>query len=107
MPRNFWLFSIRHSTTIILVDTGGTLNMIQGDLRHIDRSTNFTNRDAFNIELENTVTEQPLPSTTSPGKVATIVLGLEAPRALIYNGYIQCLLSWYLQIPPPRVMNMI
>ena len=67
MPRNFWLFSIRH-TTIILVDSN--LNMIQGDLRHIDRSTTITNRDAFNIECT-TVTERPLPSTgTTPlGKV--------------------------------------
>ena len=63
MPRNFWLFSIRH-TTIILVDSN--LNMIRGDLRHIDRSTAIANRDVFNIELESgAVTEQPLPSTTS------------------------------------------
>ena len=69
MPRTFWLFSIRHTTTIILVDSN--LNMIQGDLRHMDRSTTITNRDAFNVELESTITEQPLPSTstTSPGKV--------------------------------------
>ena len=69
MPRTFWLFSIRHTTTIIVVDSLSNLNMIQGDVRHIDRSTTITNRDAFNIEIESTVTEQPLPSTSSPGKV--------------------------------------
>ena len=39
------------------------VNMIQGDLRHMDRSTTITNRDAFNIE--STVTEQQLPPTAS------------------------------------------
>jgi hypothetical protein len=60
MPRTFGLFSITH-TTIILVDSN--LNMIQGDLRHMDRSTTFTNRDPFNIE--STVTEQQFPPNTS------------------------------------------
>ena len=59
-PRTFFkLFSIRH--TIILVDSN--LNMIQGDHRHMDRSTTITNRDSFNIE--STVTEQQLLPTTS------------------------------------------
>ena len=65
MPQTFRLFSIRHTTTIILVDSN--LNMIQGGLRHMDRSTNITNRDAFNIE--STVTEQQLPPTTSTSLV--------------------------------------
>jgi hypothetical protein len=34
------------------------------------------------------------------------LLGLEASRALIYNGYIQRQTHWYLQITPPHVMNM-
>ena len=59
MPRSFRLFDIRYTTTIILVDSN--LSMIQGDLRHMDRSTTITNRDAFNIE--STVTEQLLPSS--------------------------------------------
>ena len=41
------------------------LNMIHGDLRHIDRSTTITNRDVFNVE--NPVTEQQMPLTTSLG----------------------------------------
>ena len=60
--------------------------MIHGDLRHMDRSTTITNRDAFNIELESTVTQQPLPSTTSLGNEGKVVIG---SRALIYNDYIQ------------------
>ena len=75
MPQTFWLFSIRHTTTIILVDSIDNLNMIQGDLRHMDRSTTITNRDAFNIELESTVTGQPLPSTTSLSNDGKAVLG--------------------------------
>ena len=40
----------------------------------MDRSTNITNRDAFNIE--STVTEQPLPSsTTSLGNEGKVVTG--------------------------------
>ena len=49
--------------------------MIQGDLRHMDRSTTITNEDAFNIELESTVTGQPLPSTTSLGNDGKVVIG--------------------------------
>jgi len=49
MPRNFWLFSVRRTTTIILMDSSN-LNVIQGDLRHMDWSTSITNRDAFNVE---------------------------------------------------------
>ena len=72
MPRSFRLFSITHTTNIILVDSN--FNMIQGGLRHMDRSTTITNRDAFNIE--STVTEQPLPlSTTSLGNQGKVVLG--------------------------------
>ena len=56
MPRNFWLFS-RH-TTIVLMDSSN-LNMIRGDLRNMDRSTTITNRDAFNVEIESTVTGRP------------------------------------------------
>ena len=97
MPRTFW-FSIRH-TTIILVDSN--LNIIRGDLRHTDRSITVTNRDAFNI-VESTIIQQPLSSTTSPGKVVS-----GTSRTLIYNGYIQRQPPWYLQIPPPRIMNMI
>jgi hypothetical protein len=62
---NFPVVPYRDATTIILVD--GNFNMIQGDLRHMDRSTNITNRDAFNIQLESTVTQQPFPSTASLG----------------------------------------
>ena len=61
MPRTPLLFSIRRTTTIILVDSN--LTMIQGGLRHTDGSITITNRDAFNIE--NTVTEQQLPPTAS------------------------------------------
>ena len=61
MPRSFQLFSIRNTTTIILVDSN--LNISRGGLRHMDRSTNITNRDAFNVET--TVTEQQPPPTTS------------------------------------------
>ena len=63
MPRAISLFSItlRRNTTIIMVDSN--FNMIQGGVRHIDRSTTISNRDAFNTE--NTVTEQQLPPTTS------------------------------------------
>jgi hypothetical protein len=69
MPRSFRLFSIRHTTTIILVDSN--FNLIQGGLRHNDWSTTITNRDAFN-----TVTEQPLPSsTTSLGNEGKVVIG--------------------------------
>ena len=72
MPRSFRLFSIRHTTTIILVDSN--LNMIQGGLRHMDRSTTITNRDAFNVE--STVTEQPLPLSTTPlGNQGKVVIG--------------------------------
>jgi hypothetical protein len=66
MPRTFQLFSISH-TTIILVDS----TLIQGDLQHIDRSTTITNRDAFDIELESTVNQQLLPRTTSLGMTIT------------------------------------
>ena len=108
MPRTPLLFSIRHTTTIVLVDSN--LTMIQGDLRHINGSTTISNRDAFNIE--STVTEQQVPPTASlivgnDGKVVYWVL--KASRALIYNGIIQCQppCQWYLQIPPPRVKHMI
>ncbi|KAF8802752.1 hypothetical protein BYT27DRAFT_6751703 [Phlegmacium glaucopus] len=50
MPPNFSLFNIRNHTTMILVDSN--LNLIQGDLRHMDRSMTITITDAFNIELE-------------------------------------------------------
>ena len=75
MPRTPSLFTIRHTTTIILVDSN--LTMVQGDLRHIDGSTTITNRDAFNIE--STVTEQQLPPTASlivgnDGKVISCVM---------------------------------
>ena len=106
MPRTPSLFSIRHNTTIILVDSN--LNMIEGGLRHVDRSTTISNRDAFNIE--NTVTDQQLPPTASlvVGNDGMVVfLGLEASRALIYNGLIQCQPPWYLQIPPPHVKHTI
>ena len=69
MPQSFWSF--RHTTTIILVDSN--LYMIQGDLRHMDRSTNITNQDSFNTE--NTVTEQQLPPTTSLGNDGKVVIG--------------------------------
>ena len=82
------------------------VNMIQGDLRHMDRSTTITNRDAFNIE--STVTEQQLPPTASlvVGNDGKVVI-LKQSRALILNGFIQRQPPWYLQIPPPRIMNMI
>ena len=67
MPRTFSLFSIRH-TTIILVDSGN-LYMIQGDFRHIDHRsivrTTITNRDVYNIESP--VTKKQMPLTTSLG----------------------------------------
>jgi hypothetical protein len=76
MPQTFRLFSIRHTTTIILVDSNlNNLNMIQGDLRHMDWSTSITNRDAFNVELASTVTEQLLPSTTSVTSLGKVVIG--------------------------------
>ena len=71
MPRSFQLFSIRHTTTIILVDSN--VNMIQGGLRHMDRSTTITNRDAFNTE--STVTAQPLPSSTTLGNEGKVAIG--------------------------------
>ena len=73
MPRTFWLFSIRRTTTIVLVDSN--LNVIQGGLHHIDGSTTITNRDAFNIE--STATEQQLPPTTSlvVGNDGMLVIG--------------------------------
>ena len=106
MPRTPLLFSIRHTTTIILVDSN--LTMIQGGLRHIDGSTTITNRDAFNTE--STVIEPQLLPTASlivgnDGKVVYWVL--KASRALIYNDLIQRQPPWYLQIPPPRVKHMI
>ena len=61
MPRTPSLFSIRRTTTIILVNSN--LTMIQDDLRHIDGSTTITNRDAFNIE--STAAEQQLPPAAS------------------------------------------
>ena len=61
MPQTFRLLTIRHTTTIIMMNSN--VNMIQGDFRHMDRSTTITNRDAFNIE--STVTEQQLPPTAS------------------------------------------
>ena len=53
----------------------GNLNIIQGDLRHMDRSTTITNGDAFNIE--STVTEQQLPPTMSliVGNDGKVVIG--------------------------------
>jgi hypothetical protein len=97
MPQTFWLFSFRH-TTIILVDSN--LNMIEGDLRQMDQSTTITNRDAFNIE-SNTVTEQQLPLTTSlvVGNDGKVFLGLEASRALIYNGCYSVTSSFLSQDP--------
>ena len=108
MPRTFWLFSIRYTTTIIVVDSLSNLNMIQGDLRHIDRSTTITNRDAFNVELESTITEQPLPSTstTSPGKVvieswsiySTDLYGYVNPPASGISRPLRCASwTWYKQ----------
>ena len=104
MPRTFSIFS-RH-TTIILVDRGN-LNMIQGDFRHIDHwttivRTTIINRDVYNIESP--VTRRRL-LRLSVMTVKTS-LSLEASKALIYNGYIQRRPPWYLQIPPPHVMNM-
>jgi hypothetical protein len=65
MPRTFSLFSVnRHTTNIILVDSNLNLNMIEGDLRHIDRSTTITNRDAFNIESTTSTEQQLLPTTS-------------------------------------------
>ena len=61
MPRTPSLFSIRRTTTIVLVNSNFT--MIQGAFRHMDRSTTITNRDAFNIESN--ITEQQLPPTAS------------------------------------------
>ena len=60
-------FSIWNTTNIFTV-MNGNLNMVQGNLRHIDRSTTITNTDPFHVELESTVAGQPSPSTTSPGK---------------------------------------
>ena len=75
--------------------------MIQGDLRHMDRSITITNRDAFNIE--STVTKQQFHPTTSlvVGSDGKVVI---ESRALILNGFIQHQPPWYLQIPPPRIM---
>ena len=72
------------------------VNMIQGDLRHMDRSTTITNRDAFNIE--STVTEQQLPPTASlvvgnDGKV--VIKFLKQSRALI--------LKWFHSAPTTLV----
>ena len=72
MPQTISLFSIRH-TTIILLDSN--VNIIEGDLRHMDRSTTITNMDAFNIESTITGIEQPLPSTTSLGNEGKFVIG--------------------------------
>ena len=60
-------FSIWNTTNIFTV-MNGNFNMVQGNLRHIDRSTTITNTDPFNVELESTVAGQSSPSTTSPGK---------------------------------------
>ena len=42
-----------------------------------------------------------------PLRLSVRLLGLEASRALIYNGYVQHQLPWHLQFPPSSVMNMI
>ena len=80
------------------------LNMIQGDLRHMDRSTTITNRDAFNIE--STVTEQQLAPTTSlvVGNDGKVVFWSWSIYSTDFNN-IQPKPSWYLQIPPPRFMK--
>ena len=75
MPRIPSLFS--QTTNIILV--GSNLTMVQGDLRHMDRSTTISNRDAFNIENTVTDSEQQLPPTASlivgnNGKIVSWVL---------------------------------
>ena len=108
MPRTPSLFSItlRRTTTIIIVDSN--LTMIQGGLRHIDGSTNITNRNAFNIE--NIVTEPQSPPTVplivgNDGKVIYWVW--KAFRALICNNLIQRQPPWYLQILQPRLKHMI
>ena len=65
------------------------VNMIQGDLRHMDRSTTITNRDAFNIE--STVTEQQLPPTTSliVGNDGKVIVGfLKHLEHWFINGFI-------------------
>ena len=108
MPRNFRLFSIRHTTTIIVMNSN--VNMIHGDLRHMDRSTTITNRDAFNIE--STVTEQQLPPTTSlvvgnDGKAIRVVGFLKHLEHWFINGFIQHQPPWYLKIPLLRIMNKI
>lgn len=72
-------YSIWSTTTIILVD--GNLNMVRGNLRHLDRSTTITNTDSFNVELGGTVPGLSLLSTTSMGKF--FLFGFEASRALI------------------------
>ena len=86
------------------------VNMIHGDLRHMDRSTTITNRDAFNIE--STVTEQQLPPTTSlvvgnDGKAIRVVGFLKHLEHWFINGFIQRQPPWYLKIPPLRIMNKI
>ncbi|KAF8810895.1 hypothetical protein BYT27DRAFT_7279473 [Phlegmacium glaucopus] len=43
--------------------TDGNLNVIQGSLHHMDRSTTITNTDSFNVEHESITTGQSSPAT--------------------------------------------
>ncbi|KAF8802749.1 hypothetical protein BYT27DRAFT_7215128 [Phlegmacium glaucopus] len=86
MPPSFSFFSIRSYTILVLVDSD--LNMIQGDLLHMDWSTTTTNTNSFNGGFM--PTRQPSPPAL--------------PRD---DEFIQSQLSWHLIMPLPSVMMQI
>ena len=54
----------------------------------------------------NSCARSPLRLLSSVTTVRSLGSGIEASRTLIYNGFVQRQPLWYLQIPLPRVMNM-
>lgn len=75
MPPTYSIWTRNTTTTIILVDGPGNINMVRGNLRHIDRSNTIRIIDSFNI-VESTITGQL--STTSLGKLIILVLNIQS-----------------------------
>ena len=100
----------RQSPQPTIMVVGGNFNNVQGNFRHLDRSTTTStaSTDPFNVEpaSESTVTPQSSLSTTSPGKF--FLFSFEVSRAMIYNDQHQChQLSRYLPIPLLSILIMI
>ena len=105
MPQNFWLFSIRTTTTIVLVDSN--LTIVQGNFRNVDRSTSITNEGSFNVLHESVHTGQPSPSNpTVLCKLYYWPLKLVGHWSTIIAKF-QLQLWWCILLLPPSVVMVI